>query len=171
MYRIDTETGKILDGQRDNFFAELKKIKEKGLSFCEIKIVQQDKEKDRLQRFFFVLVEHVLLQDKYPNDPTTEEKNGMTALLKNEFLPRETTELPKPFKEEYKTIKYQPSMSNMSFNAMKEFVDRIVNWMTGNGYEVPDSEEYWKYAEENGKGSANEHFKKRLLATLKAKLD
>ena len=167
-YRISTDTGAMEN--RDDFLKEISGLKNRGHRWVNVCIERPETNTDRMRRFFFVIIEQIAVQNKYPDIPTRDDIAATGTYLKQEFVPIKKREIVLRGGSR-KIVESIPSLTNLNVKNFKIFIDNILNWCVGNGYETPDPEEFEKMAKEIGVPKAREYFRDRLLKTLKARYE
>ena len=166
MYKISTKDGKIVDG-KDEFFSELKRLKSDDIHFAYLVIKTKVPSANRMRRFFYTICAYISIQNHYPAPPPQDEVEAVATHLKEEFLPKRS--LLAKFKTGSKLVQPRASTKNRSIKNWTDFLENITSYLTGQGYILPDSEEYNNLAEEHGIYKTKEYMIDKLHKELKAK--
>jgi len=142
--------GKVIDGQLhlnnvDYYTHCLKEYEGK-----EIELIMQEKEKDPTLRqygYYFGVVLPTALKDETFGGWTKEE---LDAYFKSNFLQKSKMKIINNIPIE---LRYSPSKTAISKEEMTEFLRQVITFLAQQGVVVPESHEYIKAYDTNGKSN------------------
>ena len=165
-HRISTETKKFISqAERVAFMNEINFYKEKGIKevFLNIRIKEGQ---DNLDNYFFVFCRYLAIQDQETMKIKRGHFDAVRHYLIDEFLvvPRAEHKT-----KGGKTIISRKALKNANKEQKIKFIECIVNWAVGQGYEVPNSEEYGEMLKDKGKSLTKQYFDEKLEKLIRAK--
>ena len=150
MKRILKHKGKVIDGQLHLNNVDYYTHCLKGLEGKDIEVTVQEKEKDPTLRqygYYFGVVLPNALEDETFGGWTKEE---LDAYLKSNFLQKSKMKIINNVPIE---LKYSPSKAQISKEEMTEFLRKVITFLAQQGVIVPESHEYIKAYDTNGKSN------------------
>lgn len=167
-YKFSKEGKPFSELDEQMFLENIRSVSEKnGSDYVFVTVSETIPTQRRMLRFFFVIAEYIAIQNYYPKDPTRTDISAVATWLTDEFIPNREHKIIIGGQE--KIVKSIKSKSKLSHHQMKLFIENVISWAEGQGYIVPNSEDYHVESGRVGQSVAHKNLIEELKNSLKSK--